>query len=117
MVLLDDEAQVEARFYPFGDSANLDARCVHYVRRTYHKLRNHFGRTRSNFYVTWVMWIIVLVRFDIELVLGQDRCTVRVKHTMRWEIILDAPDGTPSDEAQLEARFGPLGDCANLDAR
>jgi hypothetical protein len=26
MVLLGDEAQVEARFGPFGDSANLDAR-------------------------------------------------------------------------------------------
>jgi hypothetical protein len=26
MVLLGDEAQMEARFGPFGDSANLDAR-------------------------------------------------------------------------------------------
>jgi hypothetical protein len=26
MVLLSDEAQVEAHFGPFGDSANLDAR-------------------------------------------------------------------------------------------
>jgi hypothetical protein len=26
MVLLGDEAQVEARFSPFGESANLDAR-------------------------------------------------------------------------------------------
>ena len=26
MVLLGDEAQVEARFSPFGDSSNLDAR-------------------------------------------------------------------------------------------
>jgi hypothetical protein len=26
MVLLGDEAQVDARFIPFGDSANLDAR-------------------------------------------------------------------------------------------
>jgi hypothetical protein len=26
MVLLGDEAQVQARFCPFGDSANLDAR-------------------------------------------------------------------------------------------
>jgi hypothetical protein len=26
MVLLGDEAQVETRFCPFGDSANLDAR-------------------------------------------------------------------------------------------
>ena len=29
MVLLGDEAQLEARFGPFGDSANLDARSVH----------------------------------------------------------------------------------------
>ena len=29
MVLLGDEAQLEARFGPFGDSANLDARDVH----------------------------------------------------------------------------------------
>jgi hypothetical protein len=28
MVLLRDEAQVDARFGPFGDSANLDARLV-----------------------------------------------------------------------------------------
>jgi hypothetical protein len=45
MVLLADEAQVEARFGPFGDSANLDARLVHDLRLTYHWLRNHFGRT------------------------------------------------------------------------
>jgi hypothetical protein len=29
MGLLGDEAQVVARFGPFGDSANLDARLVH----------------------------------------------------------------------------------------
>jgi hypothetical protein len=29
MVLLRNEAQVDARFNPFGDSANLDARLVH----------------------------------------------------------------------------------------
>jgi hypothetical protein len=29
MVLLGDEAQVEARFGAFGDSANFDARKVH----------------------------------------------------------------------------------------
>ena len=55
MVLLGDEAQVEARFYPFGDSANLDARLVHGLRRTYHRLGNRFGRTRWNSLVTWVM--------------------------------------------------------------
>ena len=29
MVLLGDEVQLEARFGPFGDSANLDSRLVH----------------------------------------------------------------------------------------
>ena len=35
MVPLGDVAQVEARFSLFGDSANLDARSVHGLRRTY----------------------------------------------------------------------------------
>ena len=34
MVLLGDEAQVEASFGPSGASANLDARSVHALRRT-----------------------------------------------------------------------------------
>ena len=45
MVLLGDEAQLESCFGPFGDSANLDARSVHDLRRTYHRLGNQFGRT------------------------------------------------------------------------
>ena len=45
MVLLGDEAQVEAPFSPFGDSANLDARLVCGLRRTYHRLGDHFGCT------------------------------------------------------------------------
>jgi hypothetical protein len=46
MVLLGDEAKVGAQISPFGDSANLDARLVHDLHQTYHKLRNHFGHTR-----------------------------------------------------------------------
>jgi hypothetical protein len=46
MVLLFDEAQVDAHFGLFGDSANLDARLVHGLRRTYHRLANRFGRAR-----------------------------------------------------------------------
>jgi hypothetical protein len=45
MVLLGDEAQVEARFDPFGHSANLDPRLVHSLRRMYHNLGHHFGCT------------------------------------------------------------------------
>jgi hypothetical protein len=40
MVLLGDEAQVDARFSLFGDSANLDARWVYGLRQTYHTLGN-----------------------------------------------------------------------------
>ena len=48
MVLLGDEAQVDACFSPFGDSANLDARYVQALRRMIHRLENCFGRTRWN---------------------------------------------------------------------
>jgi hypothetical protein len=37
--LLGDDAQVEARLGPFGDSATLDARLVHGLRRMYRTLR------------------------------------------------------------------------------
>jgi hypothetical protein len=46
MVLLGDEAQVDARFGPFGDSANLDARLVHGFALNIHRPKNHFGHTR-----------------------------------------------------------------------
>ena len=48
LVLLGDEAQVEACFGPFGDGANLDATWVCGLCRMYHRVRNHFGRTRWN---------------------------------------------------------------------
>jgi hypothetical protein len=39
------------------------------------------------------------------------------KRTIGSEIILDAPDGTQGDEAQVDARFSLFGEIANLDAR
>ena len=42
MALQDDEAEVEARFGLFGDSANINARQVHGLGRTYHKARKSF---------------------------------------------------------------------------
>ena len=46
MVLLGDEAQLDARFGPFGDGVSVGARYVHGLRQTYHRLQNRFGRTR-----------------------------------------------------------------------
>jgi hypothetical protein len=84
---------VDARFGLFGDSANLDARLVHDLRRTYHRLRNHFGRTRWISYVTLVMWNLVPIHLEIVVVSVQDSCTICAKHCSK--IVLDAPDGTP----------------------
>ena len=89
MVLLGDEAQLEARFGPFGDSANLDARSEHGLHRTYHRLGNHFGRTPNgscgiSFQPVWRLLLSV-----------QDRCMVGSKRTIGSENLLDTLDGTP----------------------
>jgi hypothetical protein len=38
--------QVDSCFGLFGESVFLGARKVHSLRRMYHRLKNHFGRTR-----------------------------------------------------------------------
>jgi hypothetical protein len=45
MGLLGVEADVEARFGPFGNGATLEARMVHSLCRTYRRLRNSIGGT------------------------------------------------------------------------
>jgi hypothetical protein len=67
MVLLGDEAQVDA----------------------------HFGWTRWISYVTLVMWNLVSIHVVIVVVLVQVTCTVFAKRTIGTKIVLDAPDGTP----------------------
>jgi hypothetical protein len=42
MEILGDVGHVEACFRLFGDCVNLDARNVHGLCRTHHRLRNHF---------------------------------------------------------------------------
>jgi hypothetical protein len=62
------------------------------------------------------MWNFISVCLETVLVLVQDRCMVCAKPTIGSEMVSDAPDGTPGDEAQVEARFGSFVDNANLDA-
>jgi hypothetical protein len=47
----------------------------------------------------------------------QDRCTVCAKRTQAQKLFWMHPMVLLGDEAQVEARFGPFGDSANLDAR
>ena len=60
------------------------------------------------------MWNLTSFHLETVLVLVQDRCVVCARCTIGLQIILYAPDGTTGDEAQVEARFGPFGDSANL---
>ena len=92
--LLGDEAQLKARFGPFGDRGNIDARWVHSLRRTYHRLGNHFGHTRWNSKVTWVMWNLSYFYLETVLASVQARCMVCARCTIGSKSVLDAPDGT-----------------------
>jgi hypothetical protein len=46
MQLLGDVGHVESHFCLVGDGVSVDARSVHGLRQTYHRLINRFGRTR-----------------------------------------------------------------------
>ena len=96
MELVGDVGHVESHFFLFGDSVGVGARWVHCLRQTYHRLRNHFGRTRSYHKVTGLKWKVVSVLSDIVLIWTQDRSSVCVDRTIGSEIVLDAPDGTPT---------------------
>jgi hypothetical protein len=69
MVLLGDQAQVDARLGLFGDSANLDAREVHGLRRTYRRHRDRFGCTQWISYVTLVIWNLFSIHLETVVVL------------------------------------------------
>ena len=57
------------------------------------------------------MWNVTCFRVETVFVSVQDRCMVYARRTIGSEIILDAPDGTTSNEAQVQAYFGPLEEC------
>jgi hypothetical protein len=95
MKLLDDEAQLEAHFGLYGDSANLAARSVHSLHRTYHRLRNHFRCTQWYSEVMRLKRKLISVHLERLLILMEDRCMVCTEHTIGSEIVLHTPDETP----------------------
>jgi hypothetical protein len=94
--LVSDMVREEFRFSQFGDSASVSARQVHGLHQTYHRHRNRFGRTRWDSLVTRLKGKLGSVYLEIVLLLMHNWCTVCVKLTVRSEIGLEAPDGTPS---------------------
>ena len=67
--------------------------------------------------MTSVMWNLSSFCLEVVFESVQDRCMVCARRTIGSEIVLDATDGTLGDKAQVEARFGPFRDSANLYAR
>jgi hypothetical protein len=61
MEFLGDVGHMKPHFGSFGDNVNVDTRWVHGLHETNHRLRNHFGHTRWNCYMTWVMCNLILV--------------------------------------------------------
>ena len=95
MELHGDMGHVEFSFGPFGDSVSVGARYMHGLCQTYHRLRNHFGRTRWYSLVRRIKGKLILVRLEVVRILMQDRRMVCAKHTIGSENVLDARDGTP----------------------
>jgi hypothetical protein len=114
---LGDVGQMEAHFGPFGDTVNLDARYVLGLRQAYHRIRNHFRRTRLYSYVMWVKWKLVLVPLEIVLISRLDRCMVCTKHPIAQKLFWAHPMELLGDKGQLEACFGLFEDSVNLSAR
>jgi len=64
-----------------------------------------------------VMSNLVSIHLEMVLVSLHDRCTVCAKHTMAQKSFWTHQMALLGDEAQVEDRFGPFGDSANLDSR
>ena len=93
MELLGDMGHVESHFGLLG--ASVGARQLHGLRRTYHRLRNHFGSIRWNSLVMRLKRNLVSVHLEIVLVYVQDRCTICAERSIGSKIVLDTPDGSP----------------------
>jgi hypothetical protein len=62
-------------------------------------------------------WKLISIRLEIVVILTQDRCPVRVKHTTGSEIVLDTPDVLLGDVGHVESHFGMFGDSLSVGAR
>ena len=67
--------------------------------------------------MTWVMWDLTSFLMETVLVSVQDWCMVCARRTIGKKSFWTHSMVPLGAEAQVEARFGPFGDSANVDAR
>ena len=65
----------------------------------------------------WVMWNLSSFRLEVVLASVQDRCMVCTRRTIGSKSFWLHPMVPLGDKAQVEARFGPFGNSANLDSK
>ena len=63
------------------------------------------------------MWNLTSFRLETGLVSVQDRCMDCARRTIGSKMFCTQPALLLGDEGQVEARFGPFRDSANVDAR
>jgi hypothetical protein len=83
----------------------------------YHRFRKSFCTHPIEVLGDAGKWNLILVCVETVLVSVQDRCMVCVKRTMGLESFWMPAMVLLGDKAQVEARFSPYGDSANLDTR
>jgi hypothetical protein len=65
----------------------------------------------------WVIWNLVSIHSETVLVSVQNRCTVCAKRPLAQKSFRTHLVVLLGDKAQVEARFGPFEDIANLEPR
>jgi hypothetical protein len=83
----------------------------------YHRLINHFGRTRWYSLVMRPNLKLISVRLAMVLLLTQDRCIDCSESTIGLEIIIAILMELLGDVGHLESHFGPFGDSVHAGAR
>jgi hypothetical protein len=64
-----------------------------------------------------VKWKLISVRLEIVLISAQDRCTICTKYTTGMKSFWAHQMELLGVMGHVEGRFGPFGDCVNLNAR
>jgi hypothetical protein len=80
------------------------------LRRTYHRLRNRFGRIQWFSLVTRLKWKLDSVHLEIVLILTQDRSMLCIKRTQAQKSFWMHPMILQGDVGHVESCFGPFGD-------
>jgi hypothetical protein len=100
-----------------GDGVSIAAREVQGLHGTYHRLGNHFGRTRWYSEVMWFKWKLISVHLEVMLILTQDSYTVCANVPLARKLFWRHPMELLGDMGRVKSCFGRIGDGVSIAAR